>query len=763
MNTHRKLHLMNKLKKARAEGIAWFFYALLVFSFSLYTTQKANAGEEPASGQLTLVDATGNSLNALHLSTHVDMQINGLIAKVTVEQAFTNNSDEWREGVYVFPLDEQAAVNAMEMVIGDRRIKGEIKEKAVAEKIYQQAKAEGKKASLVSQQRPNLFTQKVANIPPRETISVSLTYTQRVGYSSGQFGLRFPLTLTQRYIPNGANLTANVAEKPQSWGDSWGQEAAPNTTEHESKPLDLAAGGYGWQSFNPIIHTQKPTPQVPDAHLISPPMVLAQGQHGEGQYEQTGKDNRATISIQLDAGFNVANIESLYHQITINKPPSSAYNVELTNGSTLMDRDFVLQWRATASSAPQAAVFKETLAGEDYLLLMLLPPQGQQQHTQSLSRDIVFVVDTSGSMQGTSIQQAKRSLQFALRGLNPSDTFNIIEFDTSFSRFRSRPVSATASNVQAAVSWVNNLNADNGTEMYAALEEAFDQLASITPNGTENSKSSNNLQQVVFITDGAVGNEQALLSLIHRRLNNARLFTVAIGSAPNSYFMRKAAQFGKGANVFIGDTAEVTHKMNALLSKLKTTLVSDINVQWPQQSEVYPQRIPDLYAGEPLLLAAKTSGAMGTIDITGNTALQPWQTQLTINPYHNNSGVAQVWAKSKIDALEDSKTEGANPQDVRKQVVDVALTHALITPYTSFVAVEELVSRPTHQPVQTQAVANLKPQGQTVSYPKTATSATFNLVLGIGLLLLAFALQLRSIIRALLHSFAPSEYSGVKV
>lgn len=761
MNTHRKLHLFDKFKKARAEGIAWFFYALLVFSFSLYATQKASAEEMPEAGHLALLNESGESLQALHLSTHVDMKINGLIAKVTVQQAFTNNSDEWREGVYVFPLDEQAAVNAMEMVIGDRRIKGEIKEKAVAEKIYQQAKAEGKKASLVSQQRPNLFTQKVANIPPRETISVSLTYTQRVNYSNGQFGLRFPLTLTQRYIPAGSA----PSNKPlPGWGAEFGGAEMANTDSSSNlsdslqdsdshapaNDVDFSAGDYGWQRFNPIIHTQKPTSQVPDAHLISPPMALAQGEYDDAQ-----QDNRATINIQLDAGFNVANIESLYHEIDINKPPSHAYDVQLKNGSTLMDRDFVLQWRATASTSPQAAVFKESLAGEDYLLLMLLPPQAEQTPAQSLSRDIVFVVDTSGSMQGTSIQQAKRSLQFALRGLNPSDSFNIIEFDSGFSRFRSRPVSASGSNVQAAVSWVNNLHANNGTEMFAALEEAFDQIASIGH--------SNNLQQVVFITDGAVGNEQALLSLIHRRLNNARLFTVGIGSAPNSYFMRKAAQFGKGANVFIGDTADVTQKMNALLSKLKTTLVSDINVQWPQQAEVYPQRIPDLYAGEPLLLAAKTSGAMGVVDISGKTAAQPWQTQLTINPHNNHGGVAQVWAKSKIDALEDTKTEGANPQTVRQQVVDVALTHALITPYTSFVAVEELVSRPAESALHTQPIANLQPKGQTVSYPKTATSATLSMVVGICMLLLAFVLQLRGLIRAIIHTVVPSECSGVKL
>lgn len=757
MSSQHKFPFLSGVKKIKAEGIAWFFYALLVFLFSLYTHKKAEAAgvehDETLSGRLSLVNKSGESIEALHLSTHVDMEIHGLIAKVTVFQSFTNNANDWREGVYVFPLSDQAAVTGMEMVIGDRRIKGEIKEKEVAKHIYQQAKAAGKKASLVSQQRPNLFTQKVANIPPGETISVSLTYTQQVAFADGEFSIRFPLTLTPRYIPSGPLVYAGddtpVRVDPVIAGVNNGIHDGPgsnvNSANTNGGSVDMSERDWSKVTIPPSRISQ-----VADAHLITPPMKLA---------SYSTQDNRATINIALDAGFTVANIQSLYHDIDINRPPNQAYEVTLLDGDTVMDRDFVLEWRATPSTTPHAAVFKENIDGEDYMLLMLMPPQVEEVGRATLSRDIIFVVDTSGSMQGTSMAQAKRSLQFALNGLKPSDRFNIIEFDSGFSRFKSRLIEASEHNVEAAMQWVQRLRADNGTEMYSALEEAFDQLS----NSDQATVSADQLQQIVFITDGAVGNEEALFSLIHRRLAKARLFTVGIGSAPNSHFMKKAAQFGRGTHVFVGDTTDVTKKMNSLLSKLENTVASDIQVQWPQQAEAYPQRIPDLYAGEPLLIAAKTSGAMGEIHIHGQTAHAPWQSSVTINPNLHHSGVSQVWAKSKVDALEDSKTEGADPALVRQQVIDVALTHTLITPYTSFVAVEQALSRPEEEPLQTEEVRNHTPQGQTVKYPQTATSGTFTLVLGILFLLLAFALQLRGLLRSIFASVAPTQISGVHV
>lgn len=752
MNSEHKIFRSSNFKKVKAEGVAWFVYALLVFLFSLYATQNAQAEDSLAelTGHMSLVDASGNTQPALHLATQMDMDISGLIAKVTVLQSFTNPGDDWKEGIYVFPLDEKAAVNGMEMMVGERRIEGRIQEKAVAQKLYQQAKAEGKKASLVSQQRPNMFRQKVANIPPGETISVRLIYTQRVDYLNGEFSVRVPLTLTQRYLPR-APVTVGSAYAGSADPRGASDEEAWALADVGTRYL-LSASGFA-------------TPAVSDGHLINPPFINTPEMSVNTQAGPV-LSHRATVRINLAPGFSLADVQSLYHDVDINKSRNGLYQISLLEGDTTMDRDFVLEWRPTASSTPQAAVFKEQVEGDDYLLLMLLPPQG---HTANelvgqgaLSRDLIFVVDTSGSMQGTSIAQAKQSVQFALQRLQPADRFNLIEFDSSFSRFSSRLVDASPANIHRAVRWVESLRANNGTEMFPALEEAFDQLAN-SRSALFSSEPASGLQQIVFITDGAVGNEQALHSLIHRRLGNARLFTVGIGSAPNTHFMSKAAQFGRGANVYIGDSTQVNQKMNTLFGKLESTLVSNITVQWPQQAEVYPQRIPDLYAGEPLLLAAKTQGAMGEVRIKGQTASAAWVRQLTIPSDNPHSGVAQVWAKAKVDALEDTKTEGADPEHVRQQVLDVALTHQLITAYTSFVAIEQVASRPIEAPVTNEAIVNMRPAGQTVAYPKTATSGTFTFILGIVLLLSAVVVQVTRLFRAGVSSLVPSEMSGVEV
>ena len=227
-------------------------------------------------------------------------------------------------------------------------------------------------------------------------------------------------------------------------------------------------------------------------------------------------------------------------------------------------------------------------------------------------------------MGGESIRQAKESLLLGLSKLNSSDRFNIIEFNSSHTTLYSRPVAASPSNISAATEFVHNLRATGGTEMYSALEAA---LIDETPLGY--------LKQVVFITDGSVGNEQALFKLIHDQLGNARLFTVGIGSAPNSYFMSKAAQFGRGTFTFIASTQDVAKNMGKLFEKLQSPVLGNISVQWPERVEVemWPQRIPDLYAGEPLLISAKVEMLTDSSEvvISGSINSQPWRRSNGVN------------------------------------------------------------------------------------------------------------------------------------
>lgn len=639
-------------------------------------------------GSLLLKLASGGvAVDAPVLQTDVEMNISGMIARVLVRQQFRNPGTEWVEGTYLFPLPEHAAVDRMRLRIGERLIEGEIREKGAARKAYQAARRAGKKASLLSQERPNIFTTAVANIAPGETVQVEIEYQQTIAYSQGQFRLRFPLVVAPRYIP----------------GTPVGSETVAGFE------------GNGWAAG---------TPQVPDAARITAPVVDP----------SEGPVNPVSMSIRLDPGMPLSRLESVYHPITRQQDEQGIYHLALRDSSVPANRDFELVWVPETGRAPQAALFNEQWQGEEYALLMLMPPVAPDTLPQAMPREVIYVIDTSGSMHGASIVQARAALKLALQRLKPADRFNVIQFNHQTSALFSQAVPATASNLRRARAYVDQLVADGGTEMLPALQRALDQQAE---RGV--------LRQVVFLTDGSVGNEQALFSLIHQKLGDSRLFTVGIGSAPNSFFMTRAARFGRGTFTYIGKVSEVGEKMAALFSKLETPRLTDIEIHWPEDQAVamWPARIPDLYQGEPVLVALKMAGSNRSIILTGNAAGTPWQQQVSLRGGSARSGVHQLWARRKIADLMDGLARGVAETAVRKAVLKVALTHQLVSRYTSLVAVDKTVARPADKPVKSKAVPTNLPQGWRAkkvfgSLPQTATAADFNLLLGALLLTLGW-------------------------
>lgn len=656
--------------------------------------QETISPDDAGAGQLLLKSESGGYRRAPSLESSADFRINGMIARVNTEQSFNNDTDEWREAIYVFPLPEEAAISAMQIHIGERVIEGEIHERADAQAIYQQAKEEGRKSGLVEQERPNLFTTSVANIGPGETVTVALEYVQTVAYDAGEFSLRFPMTLTPRYIP-GERLT------------------------DENTAAVHAVSGDGW-AFT--------TNQVPDAPRITPYQhpVPAAGHN---------LVNPITISVDIDAGLPLTDIQSPWHDIHVSRD-ADHYHLELAEGPVSMSRDFELRWRPETGREPQAALFTETVAGEHFALLMLLPPANTAQQ-EVLPRDMIFVIDTSGSMGGVSIEQARQGLLLALDRLRPGDLFNVIEFNSAPNALfpDSRPL--TAKRLQQAKRFVSGLEARGGTEMYPALSQA------LTP-GEE--AGSGHLRQVIFLTDGAVGNETELFGLIREQLGNSRLFTVGIGSAPNSHFMRRAADFGRGTFTHIGSTAEVRQRMEALISKLSSPVVGDLQVEWPDSTatQAYPSRLPDLYQGEPVILAASLSDFEGSVSISGQTADRNWRRALSLEQHRSSPGIASIWARARITDLLDQKLPGRPEVEVREDVLEVALTHKLLSPYTSFVAVEKTPGRPATEALEQSAVPNARPEGQSdqpYAWPATATDSRWQLLLGALLLLLAVLFQ----------------------
>jgi Ca-activated chloride channel family protein len=337
-----------------------------------------------------------------------------------------------------------------------------------------------------------------------------------------------------------------------------------------------------------------------------------------------------------------------------------------------------------------------------------------------------------------SIAQAKQAMLRALDGLRPGDKFNVVEFNSRTSQLFPVSTPVSSSNVAAAKSFVQRLEANGGTEMYPALEFAL----RVPP-------SESFLRQIIFITDGAVGNEEGLFQLIDTRLNGARLFTVGIGSAPNSWFMRKAAEAGRGTFTIISALHEVGEKMDRLFRKLENPQVTDIEVQWPGGvvADSYPAIVPDLYLGEPVTVKARVSGAMpagAAVRIAGNSVAGAWSEDLVVSGEQQSAGIAALWARARIAGLLDQLRRGADADEIRAAAVETALTHHLVSKYTSLVAVDKTPARPSGDPLASEQVANLVPHGQSGSaifgFPATATNAETLRNTGAALLFLALAL-----------------------
>lgn len=591
---------------------------------------------EVATGELLFL-ANGQYQQALHLDTLVDVTVTGIVARTTMRQRFHNGSDQWQEAVYLFPLPEDAGVDHMQIVIGDRVITSVVQEKAKARRTYEQARAEGRSAALTEQQRPNLFIQSVANIPPNETITVEIRFIHLAAFVHGEFSLRLPLTLTPRYSPG--------------------------------QPADLTRDS------------------------VAPGTV--------------------SIQVELNTGLRLSQVVSSSHDIEVRGSGARAF-VSLPAKKTAPDRDFVLKWRTLVGATPQAAVFTERVGNHDFALVMVQPPQVEA-GVNPMPRDMIFIIDVSGSMEGPSIEQARLGLQSAVDSLRPEDRFNIIAFASDFSMLFPGSVRPDSFNVAKAERWIRGLTAGGGTEMAAPLAAA---LGSSDVSGY--------LKQILFITDGAVGNESALFKLVQMHLGDARLFTVGIGSAPNSYFMRKAAQFGRGTFTHIGSTNEVATQMRALLERIASPVASNIQLYWHGSANVesFPDKIPALYMSEPLVIVARSETLQGSLEVTGETNNLTWSRALELRVGGEASGLASLWARAKIDSLEDEKVMGRDGDSVRKEVIDLAMTHHLVSPYTSLVAVESYVSRP---PSESLASATTL---AAVALPATGTASVLAFVLG---------------------------------
>ncbi len=689
-------------KKRRYKWLKYSLILLLIIIVSLvlvpfaqsnplYMKEKLQTDNVFIHGPTLIFEHPNKAIRAtLPIDIQTNIEINGLVAYVEINQTFINPYAIALEGKYQFPLPENSAVKRLIIKMDDKEIIGEIMEKKAAKVLYQKVKKQGRKASLVEQHRPNLFTNKIANIPAQSSVVVTLKFIMPISFSNGKFTLRLPLVFTQRYQP----------------------KSTSHSPEHSYKQWP--------ESFNVL------DPNSPNTRSRS----VARSQ--------------SSINIQLNSGIPITSIFSDSHKIKSRALNSdqNAYFITLDKTPAVSSKSVDLSWQLLASNQPQISSFTEEILGEHYTLLSFFPPKTEV--AKVIARDIIFIIDTSGSMQGGSMEQAKASLQLALLQLNNKDSFNVIAFDDDTELLFPITQMASEQKINTAQLFIDDLNADGGTEMYRPLSNAL----MMKKNEAQSIKA---IRQIIFITDGAVANEFELMQLLNTAQGNFRLYTVGIGAAPNGYFMKKAAQFGRGSYVFIQNNNEVQQKMTHFMTKISQPAISNINLtlesQVLQQVEVYPKKIPDLYFGEPLQIALKSQFPITSVQFTGDTASTPWYQSLMIDDRESSKGISSLWARRKIESLLDSLVIGANKEKVKAQVIATSLTHQIISPYTSFIAVEKRLEdsslRVKNNLSRVQKAKNNVIQAHEslmVAMPQTSLGWQLQFLIGITLLLLGLVL-----------------------
>jgi len=545
------------------------------------------------------------------LGATVEVRMTGIIARTKVTQIFTNPAKDWVEGIYIFPLPEDAAVDTLRMKVGDRTVQGVIQEKGEARRTYEAAKQQGMKASLIEQQRPDVFTTAVANIGPGETVEVSVEMQQVVRWDRDHFSLRFPMVVAPR------------AEGRQI--------ALPPVRRRGAPPI------------NPF-----------------------------------------AFHADLNPGFPLARVASPSHAVTVAKGKEFRYAVDLKKGVEPADSDFVLEWAPAVGSEPRGVFYSEEVDGERYDLLMVMPPNAPEAAASRLPRETIFIIDTSGSMSGSSIVQAREALLLALGKLQPTDRFNVIRFSDGASSVFPDSVPASRGALEKARAFVSGLNANGGTYLNPALQIAFRNPA---PGGL--------VPQVIFATDGQLSDETQAVPFLKGNLGVRRLFPVAIGPAPNAALLRRLAALGRGSFTQIADIGNVAPAMAALFAQLDAPMLQGIEVRWSDPSaEAWPARAPDLYLGEPLVLTARSRDAGGPVSVSGSRGGGTWEDSFPKAGKLKGAGIDKLWARRKIQGLTDSLQEGADAGEVRRAIVELGLRHHLVTDYTSLVAVDEQATAP---------------------------------------------------------------------
>jgi Ca-activated chloride channel family protein len=558
--------------------------------------------------------------------TDVKAQVSIYIASVTVKQQYHNPYDSKIEAVYVFPLPDDAAVRDFIMVIGDRKIRGIIRERAEAQRIYQQARAQGHVASLLTQDRPNIFTQAVANIEPGKQIDIDITYFHSLKYSKGEYEFHFPMVVGPRYNPAG-------------------------TTD-----------GIGATRRDPAV----PSGQQTEISYLPPDEITAAD---------------ISLEVNVDAGLPIDKVESPSHTIMVERMAPTRAKVRLSPNDRIPNKDFVLRYQVGGMGIASALAAHRDASG-GYFTLVLQPPD-LLEDIPATAREMVFVLDVSGSMSGAPLDISKRTMERCLGRLAATDTFQIVCFAGNATTMAEKPLPATPDNIARAKRFVNGLQGNGGTEMLTGIRAALE-----FPTDPDR------YRIVSFMTDGYIGNEQQIFGAVRQTIGSSRIFAFGIGSSVNRFLIEGLGRIGRGTTAFVGLDESSAIAVDSLYQRIEHPALTDIKLEWSgaEVSDVHGDPIPDLFVGRPVVITGRFKGAgVATLKITGKVAGQNHVSTMKVDlddPGARHAALPAVWARAKIGSLSDRMIFTPDGADYPGQIRTVALEYGLMSNYTAFVAVD---------------------------------------------------------------------------
>jgi Ca-activated chloride channel family protein len=573
----------------------------------------------------------------------VRASIHGLSASVKVAQTFRNSLSEAMEVTYIFPLPPRAAVSSFQVEIAGRIIDGKIKERGQARREYREAIDAGKRAAITEEDRSGVFTMRAGNIMPGETAIVRLELVGPLAIEDGDPCFRFPLVVAPRYMP-GKGLD----------GTSVGDGVAVDT--------DL----------------------VPDASRISPPVLL----------KGCKSPIALSLSVDIDSGdLPLSELRSSLHAVVVEEKGGRTC-VKLSPGERL-DRDFILRFALKGDAVgTQLAICPDPGKQEDgndgTIALTLVPPASE---APARPRDVVFVLDRSGSMSGWKMVAARRAVGRMLDTLGDRDRYTVLAFDNQIETPANAEgnglIAASDRNRYRTLEWLGGIDAEGGTEMHQPLTMALDGLA----GGYQDRD-----RMLVLITDGQVGNEDHILRSVAGKLRNVRIFTIGIDRSVNEGFLRRLAVLGGGSCAFVESEDRLDEVMSHIHRRIATPVITELMLVGEgidiDPESIVPRRLPDLFEAAPIVVRARYRGQpKGAVTLSGSDAVgMPWKQSISAPVTEQSASVHSIWARGRVRDLEDRYAIGSGDQTkLEKEILATSLGFGVLSRFTAFVAVDNEV------------------------------------------------------------------------